>query len=130
MSAMAPCAAVRIGAPAMTSRGLKEDDFKQIGDFLQARRASPAATRTSRDPRLADFLKALKNLKKATKPPAAPSYPSDQAWAGKERAAAEPRRVVCSRRRRGEGRAPVWADKDNEQEKTAKAAVKEPNVLS
>ena len=25
---------VRIGAPAMTSRGLKEADFEQIGDFL------------------------------------------------------------------------------------------------
>ena len=33
VSAMTP-GGVRIGAPAMTSRGLKEADFEQIGDFL------------------------------------------------------------------------------------------------
>jgi len=33
VSAMSP-GGVRIGAPAMTSRGLKEADFEQIGDFL------------------------------------------------------------------------------------------------
>ena len=33
VSAMAP-GGVRIGAPAMTSRGLKEKDFEQIAEFL------------------------------------------------------------------------------------------------
>lgn len=33
VSAMAP-GGVRIGAPAMTSRGLKEADFEKIADFL------------------------------------------------------------------------------------------------
>ena len=33
VSAMAP-GGVRIGAPAMTSRGLKEADFEKIGEFL------------------------------------------------------------------------------------------------
>lgn len=33
VSAMTP-GGVRIGAPAMTSRGLKEADFEQIGEFL------------------------------------------------------------------------------------------------
>merc|ERR1712146_460543 len=34
-SAMTP-GGVRIGAPAMTSRGLKEADFEQIGEFLHS----------------------------------------------------------------------------------------------
>ena len=37
VSAMSP-GGVRIGAPAMTSRGLKEADFVQIGEYLHLAR--------------------------------------------------------------------------------------------
>merc|ERR1719487_3056606 len=59
ISAMTP-GGVRIGAPAMTSRGLKEVDFEQIGDFLHRGLQLALEVQTTTGKKLVDFLKALK----------------------------------------------------------------------
>merc|ERR1712039_1112747 len=46
VSAMTP-GGVRIGAPAMTSRGLKEADFEKIGDFLKGLKSKEAEDKIS-----------------------------------------------------------------------------------
>merc|ERR1719301_89548 len=56
VSAMAP-GGVRIGAPAMTSRGLKEADFKQIGDFLHRGLIIAQEVQSKSGKKLVDFLK-------------------------------------------------------------------------
>merc|ERR1712070_801463 len=58
VSAMAP-GGVRIGAPAMTSRGLKEADFKQIGEFLHEGLKLAKETQQKSGKKLVDFIKAL-----------------------------------------------------------------------
>ena len=65
VSAMSP-GGVRIGAPAMTSRGLKEADFKQIAEFLHRGVQIALETQAQSGKKLADFLKALKG-EEATK---------------------------------------------------------------
>merc|ERR1719198_2688454 len=62
VSAMAP-GGVRIGACAMTSRGLKEDDFRQVGDFLHRGLQIAIETQKKSGKKLVDFLKALKEDK-------------------------------------------------------------------
>merc|ERR1712178_67951 len=59
VSAMSP-GGVRIGAPAMTSRGLKEADFEQIGDFLHQGLQLALEIQTKSGKKLVDFLKMLK----------------------------------------------------------------------
>jgi len=80
VSAMAP-GGVRIGAPAMTSRGLKEDDFKQIGDFLHRGLQIAIETQSKSGKKLVDFLKALKEKEAADKLSALKG--EVEAWAGK-----------------------------------------------
>ena len=58
VSAMSP-GGVRIGAPAMTSRGLKEADFEKIGEFLHRLVEIALATQEKSGKKLADFNKAL-----------------------------------------------------------------------
>jgi glycine hydroxymethyltransferase len=58
VSAMSP-GGVRIGAPAMTSRGLKEQDFKQIAEFLHKGIQIALETQEKSGKKLADFLKLL-----------------------------------------------------------------------
>uniref|UniRef100_A0A7S0LBW2 Serine hydroxymethyltransferase n=1 Tax=Coccolithus braarudii TaxID=221442 RepID=A0A7S0LBW2_9EUKA len=59
VSAMAP-GGVRIGAPAMTTRGLKEADFVKIGEFLAAALEITLDLQKKTGKKLVDFLKALK----------------------------------------------------------------------
>ncbi len=54
MSAMTP-GGVRIGAPAMTSRGLKEADFAKIADFLHEVLEECKAVQKSHGKLLKDF---------------------------------------------------------------------------
>ena len=58
VSAMTP-GGVRIGAPAMTSRGLKEADFVQIGDFLHRGVQLALEAQTKSGKKLADFNKCI-----------------------------------------------------------------------
>merc|ERR1711967_28982 len=58
VSAMAP-GGVRIGAPAMTSRGLKEADFVKIGEFLHQGLQFAVELQASTGKKLVDFLKGL-----------------------------------------------------------------------
>jgi len=58
VSAMAP-GGVRIGAPAMTSRGLKEADFEQIGEFLHQGIQLTLEIQKKSGKKLVDFLKAI-----------------------------------------------------------------------
>jgi len=58
VSAMTP-GGVRIGAPAMTSRGLKEADFEQIGEFLHQGLQLALEIQSKSGKKLVDFLKAL-----------------------------------------------------------------------
>lgn len=58
VSAMAP-GGVRIGAPAMTSRGLKEADFEQIGEFLHKGLQLSLEVQAKSGKKLVDFIKAL-----------------------------------------------------------------------
>merc|ERR1711920_1105802 len=58
VSAMAP-GSVRIGAPAMTSRGLKEADFVKIGEFLTKGLELTLKTQEKSGKKLVDFLKYL-----------------------------------------------------------------------
>jgi len=80
VSAMAP-GGVRIGAPAMTSRGLKEDDFRQIGDFLHRGLQIAQETQSKSGKKLVDFLKALKEKEATDKLSALKG--EVEAWAGK-----------------------------------------------
>ena len=66
VSAMAP-GGVRIGAPAMTSRGLKEKDFEQIGEFLHRGLELTLEIQKKSGKKLVDFLKALKEPEFAEK---------------------------------------------------------------
>merc|ERR1719331_1802940 len=59
-SAMTP-GGVRIGAPAMTSRGLKEADFEKIGEFLHRALEIALATQAKSGKKLVDFLKAIES---------------------------------------------------------------------
>merc|ERR1712031_56527 len=59
VSAMSP-GGVRIGAPAMTSRGLKEADFEQIGEFLHQGLQLALEIQSQSGKKLVDFLKVLK----------------------------------------------------------------------
>lgn len=54
VSAMAP-GGCRIGAPAMTSRGLKEADFEKIADFLHEALELCKATQEKHGKKLVDF---------------------------------------------------------------------------
>lgn len=58
VSAMTP-GGVRIGAPAMTSRGLKEVDFEQIGEFLHKGLEMALEIQNKSGKKLVDFLKML-----------------------------------------------------------------------
>ncbi|KAL3916431.1 MAG: hypothetical protein SGPRY_006822 [Prymnesium sp.] len=58
VSAMTP-GGVRIGAPAMTSRGLKEADFEQIGEFLHKGLEMALEIQNKSGKKLVDFLKML-----------------------------------------------------------------------
>jgi len=80
VSAMSP-GAVRIGAPAMTSRGLKEADFEKIGEFLHRALEIALATQEKSGKKLLDFLKALDGDE--TKPKLAALRAEVEAWAGK-----------------------------------------------
>jgi len=80
VSAMAP-GGVRIGAPAMTSRGLKESDFKQIGEFLHKGLQLTLEVQSKSGKKLVDFLKALEEKEAADKLTALRS--EVEAWAGK-----------------------------------------------
>eukprot|EP00951_Prasinocladus_malaysianus_P037240 scaffold398695_cov51-Prasinocladus_malaysianus.AAC.1 len=50
---------VRIGAPAMTSRGLKEDDFRKIGEFLHRAMNIAIEVQAETGKLFKDFQKAL-----------------------------------------------------------------------
>ena len=80
VSAMAP-GGVRIGAPAMTSRGLKEKDFEQIGEFLHQGLQLTLEVQKESGKKLVDFLKALNEPKWADKINAAKA--EVEAWSGK-----------------------------------------------
>mmetsp|Transcript_24377 Transcript_24377/g.40333 ORF Transcript_24377/g.40333 Transcript_24377/m.40333 type:complete len:458 (-) Transcript_24377:231-1604(-) len=62
VSAMAP-GGVRIGAPAMTSRGLKEADFVKIGEFLTKGLELTLETQGKSGKKLVDFLKYIETDK-------------------------------------------------------------------
>jgi len=62
-SAMSPNG-LRVGTPAMTSRGLVEEDFARIGEFIGAAVDIAAEVQKESGPKLVDFRKAL-----AEKPP-------------------------------------------------------------
>lgn len=51
---------LRVGAPAMTSRGLLEDDFKRIGEFIGEAIDIAAEVQKASGPKLVDFKKVLK----------------------------------------------------------------------
>ena len=57
-SAVSP-GGVRIGAPAMTSRGLKEADFVKVGEFLHRGIQFALEVQKASGKKLADFLKAI-----------------------------------------------------------------------
>ena len=58
VSALTP-GGVRIGAPAMTSRGLKEADFEQIGEFLHQGLQLALEVQNKQGKKLVDFVKGL-----------------------------------------------------------------------
>merc|ERR1719156_448839 len=60
VSAMSP-GGVRIGAPAMTTRGLKEADFVKIGEFLTEALAIATDVQATTGKKLVDFLKGLES---------------------------------------------------------------------
>ena len=80
VSAMSP-GGVRIGAPAMTSRGLKEADFVQIGEFLHRGLQICLAVQEKSGKKLVDFNKALGEEANATKINALKA--EVEGWAGK-----------------------------------------------
>jgi len=80
VSAMSP-GGVRIGAPAMTSRGLKEADFEQVGAFLDQGVQFCLEVQSKSGKKLVDFLKALKEPENTEK--LASMKKEVEAWAGK-----------------------------------------------
>ena len=80
VSALTP-GGVRIGAPAMTSRGLKEADFEQIGEFLHRGLQLTLEVQAKSGKKLVDFLKALKEKENADT--LAAIRGEVEAWAGK-----------------------------------------------
>jgi len=80
VSAMAP-GGVRIGAPAMTSRGLKEKDFEQIGEFLHKGIQFSLEVQAKSGKKLVDFMKALTEKENVEKLEAMKS--EVEAWSGK-----------------------------------------------
>ena len=80
VSAMAP-GGVRIGAPAMTSRGLKEADFEHIGEFLHRGLQLTLEIQGKSGKKLVDFLKALKEKENVDKLTAIRA--EVEVWAGK-----------------------------------------------
>lgn len=80
VSAMAP-GGVRIGAPAMTSRGLKEKDFEQIGQFLHEGLQLGLSVQARAGKKLVDFVKGLEDAETAPKLDALRN--SVEEWAGK-----------------------------------------------
>merc|ERR1719331_88516 len=81
VSAMSP-GGVRIGAPAMTSRGLKEADFEQVGEFLHRGLQLALETQKKSGKKLVDFLKAL-SADKETADALKALRGEVEAWAGK-----------------------------------------------
>jgi len=61
-SAMSP-GGVRVGAPALTSRGFVEKDFKQVAEFLDRALKLALKVAETSGPQLEDFKKALKGNK-------------------------------------------------------------------
>merc|ERR1711870_212268 len=61
-SALSP-GGVRIGAPAMTTRGLKEDGFKKIAEFLDRVLQITLQIQKEKGKKLKDFEEGLKNCK-------------------------------------------------------------------
>jgi len=80
VSAMSP-GGVRVGAPAMTSRGLKEADFEKIGDFLHRTIEIALATQTKSGKKLIDFMNALEG--EETKGKLTALRAEVEAWSGK-----------------------------------------------
>jgi len=80
VSAMAP-GGVRIGAPAMTSRGLKEAEFKQVGEFLHRGVTIALEIQDKSGKKLVDFLKAIKEDEAQAKLQALKKEVEE--WAGK-----------------------------------------------
>merc|ERR1719486_993867 len=80
VSAMSP-GGVRIGAPAMTSRGLKEAEFEQIGEFLHQGLQLALETQKKTGKKLVDFLKGLEEKEAAEKLTALRT--KVEPWAGK-----------------------------------------------
>jgi len=80
VSAMSP-GGVRIGAPAMTSRGLKEADFVQIGEFLHSGLQLALEVQSKSGKKLVDFIKALDEPENAGK--IGKLRGDVEAWAGK-----------------------------------------------
>merc|ERR1711937_980524 len=80
MSAMSP-GGVRIGTPAMTSRGLKEADFEKVAEFLHRGIEIALATQEKCGKKLVDFLKGLEQEETAQKLSAL--RVEVEAWAGK-----------------------------------------------
>merc|ERR1712187_974848 len=66
VSAMSP-GGVRIGAPAMTSRGLKEADFVKIGEFLLEALEISIELQAKTGKKLVDFLKGLEMMERQEK---------------------------------------------------------------
>merc|ERR1711865_835342 len=80
VSAMSP-GGVRIGAPAMTSRGLKEADFVQIGEYLHRGLEICLAVQEKSGKKLVDFNAALGEEANAAKISALKA--DVEGWAGK-----------------------------------------------
>jgi len=80
VSAMSP-GGVRIGAPAMTSRGLKEADFVQIGEYLHRGLEICLAVQAKSGKKLVDFNAALGEEANAAKISALKA--DVEGWAGK-----------------------------------------------
>merc|ERR1712216_389569 len=80
VSAMSP-GGVRIGAPAMTTRGLKEKDFEQIGEFLHRGLEICLAVQEKSGKKLVDFNAALGEEANAAKIQALRT--EVETWAGK-----------------------------------------------
>ncbi|EOD36862.1 serine hydroxymethyltransferase [Emiliania huxleyi CCMP1516] len=66
VSAMAP-GGIRIGTPAMTTRGLKEADFVKVGEFLHRGIQFALEVQKASGKKLADFLKAIDEKANADK---------------------------------------------------------------
>merc|ERR1719506_1805366 len=66
VSALTP-GGVRIGAPAMTSRGLKEKDFEQIGEFLHKGLQLALEVQGKSGKKLVDFIKEIETGESAGK---------------------------------------------------------------